>query len=104
MGVPHISLGDASLRVAQVRVNGATHTPTTVLDERQEQPGFSPSVHCACCTPLEELWSQPGGVHDLFKFHTVASLFLSLVYCNIRCVFIYLILYSVITMVGVADL
>lgn len=83
---------------------GATHTPTTVLDERQEQPGFSPSVHCACCTPLEELWSQPGGVHDLFKFHTVASLFLSLVYCNIRCVFIYLILYSVITMVGVADM
>lgn len=31
----------------------------TVLDERQEQTGFSPSVHCAYCTPLEELWSQP---------------------------------------------
>lgn len=68
-----------------------THLMTAVLDERWEQTGFSPSVHCACCTPLEEPWGQPGGVHNLFKFHTVASLFLSLVYCNIRRVFIYLI-------------
>lgn len=61
-----------------------------------------------CIVPAVHPWrspgASPGGVHNLFKFHTVASLFLSLVYCNIRRVFIYLILYSVITMVGVADL
>lgn len=61
-----------------------------------------------CIVPVVHPWrspgASPGGVHNLFKFHTVASLFLSLVYCNIRRVFIYLILYSVITMVGVADL
>lgn len=61
-----------------------------------------------CIVPVVRPWRSPGacpgGVHNLFKFHTVASLFLSLVYCNIRRVFIYLILYSVITMVGVANI
>lgn len=61
-----------------------------------------------CIVPVVHPWrcpgASPGGVHDLFKFHMVASLFLSLVYCNIRRVFIYLILYSVITMVGVVNI
>lgn len=48
------------------------------------------SALCLLYTPGGAL-GQPGGVHNLFKFHTVASLFLSLVYCNIRRVFIYLI-------------
>lgn len=47
---------------------------------------------------------QPRWGTRSFEFHMVASFFLSLVYCNTRRVFIYLILYSVITMVGIANI
>lgn len=100
MDLPHVSWGDAYLIVGLVRV---TKPPTalTLLWMRDARRLASPHQ---CIVPVVHPWRSPGagpgGVHNLFKFHTVASLFLSLVYCNTRRVFIYLILYSVVTMVG----
>lgn len=80
-------------------------TPLTLFWMRDESRPASPHQ---CIVPVVHPWrspgASPGGVHNLFKFHMVASLFLSLVYCNIWRVFIYLILYSVITMVGVVNI
>lgn len=73
------------------------------LGSVHEQPGFPhsgfvPAVHTWGALELDGVGST------IVKFHTVASLFLSLVYGNIWRVFIYLILYSVITIVGLANI
>lgn len=60
--------------------------------------GLAPTVHTGGALELAYMGST------VVQFHTVASFFLSLVYGNIWRVFIYLILYSVITIVGLANI
>lgn len=96
---PTLLWGSASRGLGE----GPCRLHLTLVAERQADGLLPISALCLLYAPGGAPGQPRRGTRS-FEFHMVASFFLSLVYCNIRRVFIYLILYSVITMVGIANI